>query len=71
VSLSDLRYGLTGKPIAMSPTPAVASATRVRVRVIAAPRRPVARAPAPPSGSHVEVTRGTTSSTYEVGNYAR
>ena len=71
VSLSDLRYGLTAKPIAMTSSPAVARAAPVRVRVIAAPRQPIARAPTPPPGSHVEVTRGTTSSTYEVGNYVR
>jgi pilus assembly protein CpaB len=72
VSLSDLRYGLSGpRPIAISPVPAVARSAPVRVRVIATPRQPIIRAPAPPPGSRVEVTRGTTSSTYEVGNYAR
>ena len=71
ISLSDLRYGAAGKPTAMNPTPVIARAAPVRVRVIAAPRRRVIQAPTLLPGSHVEVTRGTTSSTYEVGNYVR
>ena len=74
VSLSDLRYGIGGRPIAMSPSASVAPGGPVPVRVIATTRRkqprPVATIPKAPAGNRVEVTRGTTSSTYEVGNYA-
>ena len=78
VSLSDLRYSLYGAQhppgsITVLPMP---SGRAVPVRRLNAPRRvssstaPV-RSYAPPLTNSVEVLRGTTSSKYEVGSYAR
>lgn len=72
VNLSDLRYGLySGRPPAAQPS--AAPATRVRVNRAPAPRREPRSAPVPvapePSGSRVEVVRGTEGSNYEVGGY--
>ena len=78
VSLADLRYSLYGAPHAASGAmaiPAMPSGAPVPIRRIAAPRRPViirrTVASAPPLTNKVEVMRGTVSSTYEVGGYAR
>jgi len=76
VSLSDLRYSLYGgKPMTMGPIAGAPTGGPVPVRTLSAPRRVIVRTvnrtPAPPPTNRVEVTRGTTSSTYEVGNYAR
>ena len=67
VSLNDLRYGLfrgAPRPASAAPTPAV-------VTRAAAPRRPATapKAPPPPSGSNIEVIRGTTGNDYQVGDY--
>jgi len=82
VSLADLRYNLYGgqgytvptnaAPAAPRSAPAAPrSAPRVN-RQQAAPRRAAPRpvAPPPPSGSNVQVVRGTTGSDYQVGDYA-
>lgn len=81
VSLADLRYSLYGQqpraPMVMGTMP---SGAPVPVRRLSAPRSAPARksaakhAPASkraPSTTHIEVMRGTTSSSYEVGGYAR
>jgi pilus assembly protein CpaB len=76
VSLADLRYSLYGSAphaaanLAMPPIP---SGQAVPVRRLSAPRRVVVRprTPPPPSTNTIEVLRGTTSSKYEVGGYAR
>jgi len=76
VSLEDLRYRLYGAPHAGPPPSAVADASAPRAQPVmtavvrrAAPRRAVARKPSAPhsSTSKVEIMRGTTVSTYEVG----
>ena len=76
VSLADLRYGLYGAPHPASSL--TMSGQAVPVRRLSAPRRAAPRpariqpiAPSPPSTRSVEVLRGTTSSKYEVGGYAR
>ena len=76
VSLEDLRYRLYGAPHAGPPLTAIADASAPRAQPVmtavvrrAAPRRAVARKPSAPhsSTSKVEIMRGTTVSTYEVG----
>ena len=65
VSLQDLRYSLYGARPPVMTAPA-------RVRVAAAPRRPVRAVPVVvprPSGRQVEVVRGTEGHNYEVGDY--
>jgi pilus assembly protein CpaB len=78
VSLDDLRYALYGRPaMAGTVTAVMPRGGPVPVRRLAAPPRPAparsarASAPKPPPLPSVEVTRGTQSSTYEVGGYAR
>lgn len=78
VSLADLRYGLYGTPrsaMTGANAGAMPRGDPVPVRRLAAPRRPErvvrASAPKPPPKPSVEVTRGTQSSTYEVGGNAR
>lgn len=82
VSLNDLRYSLYGSAAPRAgPTAAlgmIPQGAPVAVRRLAAPRptpRYVARArpstPPPPSTTTIEVLRGTTTSKYEVGGYAR
>jgi pilus assembly protein CpaB len=78
VSLADLRYGVYGGP---RPTVRLAQSAAPVRRQLSAPRRarPQPKRPAPPAiaaaakpaGQHIEITRGTQSSTYEVGGYAR
>lgn len=80
VSLADLRYSLYGAPhpagsLTILP---MTSGQAVPVRRLSAPRRMAPRptrvrpsAPPPPSTNTIEVLRGTTSSKYEVGGYAR
>jgi len=72
VSLADLRYSLYGSqaPAAVGPLPAMPSGAPVPVRRIYAPRAVVRRV-APKSTTSIEVMRGTTSSKYEVGGYAK
>lgn len=80
VSLDDLRYSYyssvppSGAPASMAPAPTAAQQARVQrlVRPVRTAPRPTVRAapPAPPANT-VDVTRGTQTSTYEVGGYAR
>lgn len=82
VSLADLRYSYGSGVVNGSMVGAAARAgqsaapPKVEVRRLAPRPRPAAPAPAaprpaPPATRDVEVTRGTVSSTYEVGDYAR
>lgn len=73
VSLADLRYSLYGgAPVAGQAAAAPVARPVVRVIRQRAPPRPRAQAPAPaaPSGSNVQVVRGTAGSDYRVGDYA-
>lgn len=71
VSLADLRYGITRAP-GWTPVAAAGSPrAAVPARRAAAPVRRHSNPPAPkaPSGTNVEVVRGTTGNTYQVGTY--
>ncbi|WP_114226886.1 MULTISPECIES: Flp pilus assembly protein CpaB [Sphingomonas] len=71
VSLNDLRYGITHGP-GWRPAAVAASAPRSAAPVVrraAAPVRRAAPAALQPSGTSVEVVRGTTQNTYQVGTY--
>ncbi len=83
VNLQDLRYeyasGMRAAG-AMPTRPAAApiddAERRARIARLSQPRRPVAKPrpaapPPPPPSPKVDVTRGTTTSTYEVGTYGR
>ncbi|WP_051676816.1 Flp pilus assembly protein CpaB [Sphingomonas astaxanthinifaciens] len=76
VSLSDLRYSIYGAAPYNNGNAAAPAQPKPVVRVIRqpAPRpRPVATAPAAPprpTGSSVQVVRGTAGSDYQVGDYA-
>ena len=75
VSLADLRYSLYGARPPRPPTDTSSQVQAVPVRRIVQ-RTPVNARPRPArapqsNSSHVEVTRGTASSTYEVGGYGR
>lgn len=78
VSLTDLRYSLYGAqhpPGNLSVLP-MAPGQAVPVRRLSPPRRVATRpalnrSNAPPMTNSIEVLRGTTSSKYEVGGYAR
>lgn len=65
VSLADLRYRYYGeRPANWSP-----AATPVRRASAQRPARPRSARPAAPSGTNVEVVRGTAGNTYVVGGY--
>ena len=75
VSLNDLRYNLYGSTVGPRPAatalPPMPTGAPVPVRRISAPRRTIVIHRAAPASTKVEVMRGTTSSTYEVGNNGR
>ncbi|WP_265569665.1 Flp pilus assembly protein CpaB [Sphingomicrobium nitratireducens] len=73
VSLTDLRYELSNayRRDGDAATEAAAPAPRPRTQVVRRPARTVRQSPPPPPANKVEVTRGTQSSEYEVGEYAR
>ena len=76
VSLEDLRYSNYGgatyaRPMSTSATEPMPPPRVNVVRLRAPQRAPVRAAPAKPATTRVEITRGTTSSTYEVGGYVR
>ncbi|WP_300974521.1 Flp pilus assembly protein CpaB [Sphingomonas sp. LHG3406-1] len=72
ISIADLRYSLygTAPPAALTAVARPVSRPASRpVRRTAAPKRAPA-APAAPSGTNVQVVRGTAGSDYQVGGYA-
>jgi pilus assembly protein CpaB len=83
VSLQDLRYeyatGMRAPPGTVTARPAAGPISdaerRARIARLSQPRRPAVKprpaTPPPPPNPKVDVTRGTTTSTYEVGTYGR
>ena len=66
VSLNDLRYNLYGRPTGFALTRPVVAAPRAR-SIHKAARQPASRLTPPPATNSVEVIRGTTNTSYEVG----
>jgi pilus assembly protein CpaB len=67
VSLNDLRYGVTRRPVNMT-----IGAPPVQVTRAVAPKRAVQAAPRPaprPRSNRIDVIRGTSGNQYEVGDY--